>query len=477
MKKLLVTALLAAASGALAVGAPAGSTIQNIGVFEFTDVGGTTTSTPTTPVNITVTQQYDPNVSPDGSVAAPGQTQTALPGQTATLTYNVTNSGNGTDTLNLSVTDAQTGAPLGATIYLDNPLTGTVGSYDPGDTVVTSLQNMTADETRRVFVVYTVPSNAAGNQQTYVNLTATSAGNPAKTDSNNVGLITATSILSFTLDGDNTVSVTPTGTVTATHTLTNTGNATLDASTLVATTTLTDPNAASGGVSYTVTNSATGASVSNASLQTALQNAGNLPAGETYTIVVTYTGAAGATNGQSFTNQLTVYSNAADSTGFDNRVEQGQSVSDTDTVNVNRGVASVSKTVDNCGTDASCQTAPVLNSTTAKPGEYLRYTVTVTNTGGSALRFPTLRDYVPANTTFKSVTGSSTQAGNVLFSNNRTNWYLGAPNTLATSTTSASGPFVYVGLDSSGDSTVDAGDSLAPGQTLRLVITVQVRNN
>ncbi|WP_216320805.1 DUF11 domain-containing protein [Deinococcus aestuarii] len=473
MKKLLITALLAAASGALAVGAPAGSTIQNIGVFEFTDVGGTTTSTPTTPVNVTVSQQFDPNVRQDGTVSNVGQTVTALPGQTATLTYDVENLGNGTDTLNLTVTDAQTGAPLAATIYLDNG----DGTYGVGDTAVTSLPNMAADELRRVFVVYTVPAGAPGNQQTYVNLTATSAGDPTQTDNNNVGLITAMSILSLTLDGDNTVSVTPTGTVTATHTLTNTGNATLDASTLVATSTLTDPNSASGGVTYTVTNSATGASVSNASFQTALRNAGNLPAGETYTIVVTYTGAAGATNGQSFTNLLTVYSNATDTTGFDNRVEQGQAVSDTDTVTVNRGVASVSKTVDNCGADALCQTAPVLNSTTAKPGEYLRYTVTVTNTGGSALRFPTLRDYVPANTTFKSVTGTSTQSGTVLYSNNRTTWSAGAPSALATSTTSASGPFVYVGLDSSNDASVDAGDSLAPGQTLRLVITVQVRNN
>ncbi|MEF2277501.1 hypothetical protein V3W47_04260 [Deinococcus sp. YIM 134068] len=475
MKKLLITALLAAASSALAVGAPAGTTISNTGLFEYTDETGTPTNTPTTPVVITVSAVYHPTIPQNGTVQNPGQVQTALPGQTATLVYDVTNNGNATDTLDLTltVTDGQTGQPLTATIYLDEGN----GSFDGTEPIVTSLPNMAADETRKVLVRYTEPANAPGNQETYVNLTATSQGDTTQKDDDNVGLITATSIVNFTLDSDNSVTTTPTGTVTASHTLTNTGNATIVASTLEATATLTDAGVASGGISYTVTNSSTGAQVSNANLETALRNAGDLPAGETYTIVVSYTGAASADNGETFTNVLSVYSNAVDATGFDNRVESAQAVSDTDTVTVNRGIASVSKTADNCGADQNCAN-PTLNTTTAKPGDFVRYTVTVTNTGGSALRFPTLRDYVPANTVFESVTGSSTQTGaGIAYSNDRTNWFAANPTALATSTTATSGPFVYVGLDSNNNNVVDAGDSLAPGQTLRLVITVQVRNS
>ncbi|MDL2342981.1 hypothetical protein QOL99_02330 [Deinococcus sp. MIMF12] len=469
MKKLLITALLAAATSALAAGAPAGSTISNTGLFEYTDVNGQTASESTTPVNVTVSQVYDPNVSPNGTVAQPGQTVTAGPGATATLTYTVTNNSNGTDTLNLTVIDPVTGSPLTATIYLDDG----DGVFGPGDTVVTSLPNLDADESQTVFVRYTVPSNASGNQITYVDLVATSAGDTGQKDQGNVGAITVNSILSFTLEGDNTINATPNAAVTVTHTLTNTGNTPIVAANLVATTTLNTPSV---GVTYTVVNNGTGTSVSNTDLQAALRAAGDLAAGQTYTITVTYTPAVGTTNGQGFTNTLTVYSNVADSSTYDNRVEQGQAVSDTDTITVQRGIASVSKVVENCSTDASCA-APTLNASTAKPGDYLRYTVTVTNTGSAALRFPTLRDYVPVNTVFGSVSGSTTQpSADVLFSNTRLAWNNITPTALATTTNPANGPFVYVGLDSDGNGTVDDNDLLQPNQTLRMVLIVKVRD-
>lgn len=474
MKKLIITSLLALASSAFAAGTPVGETISNTGLFEYTDTNGAPATVSTTPVNITVAQIYRPSVTPDGTLAAPGQTVTARPGETATLVYQVTNSSNGTDTLNLTVTDATTGNALPATIYLDNNNNGVI---DAGDTVVTSLDNLAADATRQVLVQYTVPAGAPGENSTFVNLTATSAGNTGAADSNNVGEITARNIIRYTLEQDRAVTTTAGAAVTTTHVLENTGNATIDAATFIATTSLASSPAVT--VSYTVVNSSNSDTNSNASLQQALRDAGDLPAGATYTITVTYTPAANTTNGTVLTNVLTVYTNVTDSSGTDNQVEAAQAVTDTDTVTVNRGVAGVSKVADNCGTDATCTDATqlVLNTPNAKPGDYVRYTVAVTNTGGAGLRFPTLRDYVPAFTEFRSVTGSTTQnAAQVLFSSDRATWNTTAPTTLATSTSATSGPFVYVGLDGSdADTSVSDADELAPGQTMTLVITVRVR--
>lgn len=470
MRKFILTSILALASAAAAVGAAPG-TIQNTGLFEFTDVDNTTSSV-TASANITVVQVYDPSVGADGSVSAVGQTQYALPGDTATLTYTVSNLGNGPDSFNLAVTDPQTGLPVPATIYLDNG----DGVFGPGDTAVTSLSNLPADASATVFVQYTVPTTAAGSQVTLLNLTATSAGDNTQTDSNNVGAITAINIVSFTLDSNNNVSTTPGAPVSATHTLTNTGNAAIDPTTLVSSTALTDANSASGTLTYVVKNNGTGTtSSSSTSLAAALQEAGSLSTGQTYTITATYTPATTAQNGNVYSNVITLSSNLTDTATLDNRVELAQAVSDTDTITVQRGVASVSKTVDNCGADATCA-APTLNATEAKPGDYLRYTVKVINTGTAAMKFPTLRDFVPVNTVFSSVTGSSTQAGSVLFSADRTAWNVAAPTALATSTSATSGPFVYVGLNSNGDSKVDASDQLEAGQTLTLTLIVKVRD-
>lgn len=480
-KNLLITAILAVATSAAAIGTPAGQTIQNIGQFEYTDFDNTSKTIDTTPVNITVASVYNPNVGPNGTTAAPGQTVNAAPGQTATLTYTLTNDGNLTDSFNLNVNDGAGNALPGAVIYLDNG----DGIYGPGDTVVTSVTSLPADQQVKLFVTYTVPANTPGNQSTYVNLVATSVGNNAVVDSGNVGEISAINVVNFTLADNNNVNVQPNVATQITHTLTNTGNTPLLAADLRASSTIGGTNpAANGTISYTVVNNGNGNSVSNADLQTALQAAGDLAPGQTYTITVTYTPAAGATDGQVFTNTISVSSATANSTTVRNDVPTTAPVTDTDTLTVQRGVAAVTKTADNCGTSATCTGMITTNTTSAKPGDYLRYTVRVTNNGTGVLKFPTLRDYVPVNTEFASVTGSTTQSGaSVLFSANRASWTLSAPSTLNTATFTTdtngtvinNGPFVYVGLNSDSNSTVDSNDTLSPNQSLTLVITVKVK--
>ncbi|GGN38210.1 DUF11 domain-containing protein [Deinococcus daejeonensis] len=475
-KNILITALLTLSTTAAALGTPAGETIQNVGQFEYTDFDNTSKTIDTAAPDITVAAVYAANLSANGSVATPGQTVTAAPGETATLVYTLRNDGNIADTFNLTVQNGA-GAPLsGTTIYID---TNNNGVVDAGDTPVTSVSALPADSTVQLLVTYTVPTNTPAGQSTYVNLVATSAGNSAVIDNNNVGEISAMTVVRYTLATDNTRTAQPYTATQVTHTLTNTGNTALIAADLRASSTLGGTTTASGTISYTVVNSGTGASVSNASLQAALQAAGNLAAGETYTITVTYTPAAGAADGQSFTNTISVYSTTASSSTVRNDVPSTAPVSDTDTLNIQRGVAAVSKTADNCGTSATCTGTIVSNTTSAKPGDYLRYTVRVTNTGSGPLKFPTLRDYVPVNTEFVSVTGTTTQSNaSILFSADRAAWTASAPNTLATSTftgTVNNGPFVYVGLNSDANSTVDANDTLAASQSLTLVIVVRVR--
>lgn len=479
MKKSILTALLTLAaasfSTSLAAGTKAGETISNTATFEFTDSDGSTSSKDSTPVNITVASVYQPLINPDGTVAAPGQTVNVKPGETATLIYTVTNNGNATDTLNLKVVDGNGNAVTGTAMYLDNNNNGIV---DTGDTAITSIPNLDADDFRTVLVTYTLDAGSAGAATTYLNLTAVSAGDTTKTDTNNVGRITTVDIIDFTLDPNRTVTTTPGAAITASHTLTNTGNTAIPATSFVASSTLASSSAVT--VTYTVRNNSTGTSVSNADLQTALRGVGDLPAGGTITITASYTPATTALNGDSFSNTLSVYSNLTDTVTLDNVRESTQAVSDTDTVNVNRGVASVSKVGDNCGTDVTCAT-PVQNATSVKPGDYIRYTVKITNTGAAALAFPTLRDYVPVNTEFYSVTGSTSQANaNVLFSDDRTAWNTAAPTTLATTTLDtttnlANGPYVYLGLDSNKDGTVNAADGIAAGETLTMVLIVKVK--
>lgn len=473
MKKFALTALLAlsfsAMNGALAAGTPAGEQITNAALFEFSDSDGSTASTASAPVVITVAAVYQPVVQENGTVSSPGQTVVAQPGTTATLTYTVINSGNATDTLNLSVTDGN-GQPLpGTKIYLDNG----DGVFGPGDTEITDLKNLPADGQATVLVRYDVPANGTGGAATLINLTVTSATDPSKVDTNNIGQVTTRNVLLFTLTPDATITTTPGAAVSSDHILTNTGNTTLNAADFVASTATTTPAGQSVTVTYTVTNG--GTTVSNTDLQTALRGAGDLEVGLSLTIRATYTPSTSTPNGTQFTNTLTVSSGVTDTTTTDNQRELEQAVSNTDTVNVNRGVASVSKTGENCGTDATCATS-VANPTSVKPGEYIRYTVRITNTGSAALAFPTLRDYVPLNTTFYSVSGSTTQANaNILHSSNRTAWTAQAPAALATTTDPANGPFTYVGLDSNRDGNVTAADGINPGESLTMSLIVKVK--
>src|SRR5512135_1275656 len=120
-----LTATLALAPPASAVGTPAGVSITNQATVNFTDANGNPLQSLSNVVTTVVSQVAGVTVDPDRS-------STAGPGDVVTYAHVVTNAGNGNDTMELTVADANGWAVV---IYRD---VNANGSYDPGvDTLLT----------------------------------------------------------------------------------------------------------------------------------------------------------------------------------------------------------------------------------------------------------------------------------------------------------------------------------------------------
>ena len=461
----LTTAALIAQAGA--AGTAANSTISNIGVFDYVDDAGTPKAVSSTPVNITVAQVAAIAIAPDGTVSAPGQTVYAAPGTTGVLSYTVTNSGNGPDTVRLSTQNGLGGAQSGVTYYYDAALTQPV----PASGVP-----LTADETRTVYAAYTVPAGAAGGNNVYVSPVGVSGYDAAVTDSNNVGLITARNVHSVLVSVDNALQATTPGSAVGTHSLRNTGNTPIRAGDVTLLATLSDANAITQAVSYGFTDGAAQSGASSTDINVAFSNylnsVGALAAGQTLTLTSTYTTAAGKTAGQTASNAMKGYFTAASTSGDTYSTTAANAGVATDTLTIISGKANVTKVADNCGTDAGCA-APVMNATSAKPGDYVRYTIKVSNIGTGALRMPILRDTLNSDLTFVSALASSSQSGALVksvYSSDGAGYSATAPGSLA------AGGTIYAGLNTTGGSAKPtAADTLDAGQTFTLVILTRVK--
>lgn len=464
----LLTALIAgsAFSFAGAAGTAANTSISNTGTFTYADDSGTPQSVSSTPVTLTVAQVAAVDIAADGTVATPGQTVYGAPGSTVFLTYTVTNSGNGNDTINITTQNGAGAALTGVTYYYDTALT---------QPVTNNAVTLAADQSKPIYAAYTVPANAVGGAGVYITPVATSAFNTAVVDSNNVGLISPTKVHSVTVSTDNSVTATTPGSVTATHTLKNTGNTPVNSGDVTLTGTVNDANAILASVSYTVSSgTSSGAASTNATtaLNNYLTSVGPLAGGQSVTVTTTYTTAAGKTIGQTATDALKGYfvqtSSASDSYG----TTSSNATTGTDTLTLVGGIANVTKTADNCGTDATC-TTPTLNTTTGKPGDYIRYTIKVANSGSSALKKPIIQDtlntnllYVKATSTFSQTT-AGTQA---VYSTDNTTFTATSPATLT------SGGTLYVGLNTTGGSIKPtSADTLNAGANFTVVILTQIK--
>jgi uncharacterized repeat protein (TIGR01451 family) len=196
---------------------PAGTQIQNQASASYIDSAGQPRTTTSNLVVTVVQQVYSFTITPNGTESAPGQIKTALPGGQVVFNYVVTNTGNGTDTINLS--PAQGTADdfnlLSPTIYLDANCNG---NLDPGE--ATSITSVTLGMGQQACVIVraTIPTTATGGQYGNLNLVGTSAGGPSVTDTNNWARAVATTQAALTASK----SASPTGPVAPGSTITYT---------------------------------------------------------------------------------------------------------------------------------------------------------------------------------------------------------------------------------------------------------------
>lgn len=168
-----------AAAPAFAAGTTAGTTITNTATVDY-QVGGVAQGQQSASNNFTVDRKINLLVEEVGTV-----TTNVVPGQTnAVTTFQLTNSSN--ETLDFALVASQIAggtAAHGGTdtfdatnvrVYRDNIATGTVGSWDVGDTLLTGyVDELVVDTAIRLFVVADIPAALANNAVAGVTLRAT----------------------------------------------------------------------------------------------------------------------------------------------------------------------------------------------------------------------------------------------------------------------------------------------------------------
>jgi len=177
-----IASLTAASTAALAAGTIAGTDIVNVAQATYDAPGG---GTPVTIDSNTVTIKVDELLDVTVVSTDPGDVTTA-PGLTAqVLTYQVTNSGNGSEAFTLSADTAKPGDEFDTTfeqVMLDSNENGV---YDPGvDTIYTPGSNdplLAPDESVTVFILSTIPASASDADRAEIELAAaatTGSGTP-----------------------------------------------------------------------------------------------------------------------------------------------------------------------------------------------------------------------------------------------------------------------------------------------------------
>ncbi|WP_432770670.1 MAG: DUF11 domain-containing protein [Sphingopyxis sp.] len=167
-----------AATPAFAAGTTAGTSITNTATVDY-QVGGVNQGQQSASNSFTVDRKINLLVEEVGNV-----TTEVVPGQTnAVTTFQLTNTSNEVLDFLLAASQITTGAAAhGGTdtfnatnvrIYRDNAVTGTVGSYDVGDALVTYIDELATDTAIRLFVVADIPAGLATGAVAGVQLRAT----------------------------------------------------------------------------------------------------------------------------------------------------------------------------------------------------------------------------------------------------------------------------------------------------------------
>lgn len=181
---------------ALAAGTPAGTAITNQAAASYIDSAGQPRTTTSNLVTTIVQQVYSFTITPDGTEANPGQIRNGLSGGQVLFQYTITNTGNGTDTINLSTVQG-TSDNFDLTNILIYRDTNCNGNVDAGEPQVTSV-TLAADASACVIVAATVPSAAQNGHYGNLNLAGTSQGNNTVTDNDNWARAVATTQAALT---------------------------------------------------------------------------------------------------------------------------------------------------------------------------------------------------------------------------------------------------------------------------------------
>ncbi len=164
---------------ARAVGVAAGTVIGNQATAKYKDINNNSYNSTSNLVTTTVATIYGVTLTPNGTVAVPGQSQSATPGTTVYYPYTLTNTGNGPDTYAMTspVDGTSTFAPASKKVYFDANGNGVV---DVGDTLIAdggATVSVPADTSIKLIVEYQVPSTGVTSGQfAAVDLIANSVG-------------------------------------------------------------------------------------------------------------------------------------------------------------------------------------------------------------------------------------------------------------------------------------------------------------
>jgi uncharacterized repeat protein (TIGR01451 family) len=373
-------ALAVAGMAAHAAPPPAGASISNQASATYSDASGVTRTVTSNVVQTTVQQIASLTLAANGA-------QSATPGSVVYYPHTLTNTGNGTDSFNLSSSNTGGFSMASVQFFADN------GSGSPTGPAITSTGALAAGGTFKYIAVGTLPGTATAAQTNTITVTGTSGFDNTKTQSNtDVTTVTTNAVVTLTKSAS--VSSGSAGTaITYTLTYTNTGNST---ATNVA---ITDVLPA--GLTYTAGSarwSVTGATALSDSGGTSGSAPNTLTSGYTLgtkTLLVTLNQ---VTAGQSGTISLgaTVAAGTAPGT-----------LNNTATSSYNNGATVVSGS-SNTVPFSVLQTATVtLSGATvpgpAAPGSTVSFTNTVTNTGNGADTFNMTLSTgnFPAGTTFQ----------------------------------------------------------------------------
>lgn len=346
-------------------------------------------------------------VGPEASAVA---TTVVGPGSTARVTLAISNSSGTADTYNLSATTdgtlATTTLPAGWSIVF----------RDSNNNIVSNTGVVNAGTSRTFYADVTSPANASTGFDVYFR-----AVSPSTSSSDALhNAITVTATRSLVMSPNNTGQTTAGGTVVYTHTIVNTGNATEgDGSTstvaLSATSTAGFTNVIYWDRNNDTVLDSNDPIVTHLSQLTAGTNGAStdagLSAGETARLFIKVSTTPGAAIGLTDTTTLT-----ATTSGVIGGIAAPAAVSVTDTTSV---VASQVTLVKMQALDQACDgTADSAFSATniglgAAPGGCIRYQITATNAGTSAISGLVISDATPTYSTYHATAAAATTQGSV----------------------------------------------------------------